>query len=140
MGHTLRHLLTNRLLLYFADFRFGKEKNFRSLMEELPGDRSPRSVGLCVRIDPDAFHVRQRKASPSRDVVGHERPRTEWIEIPVRALVSEEMFALAQEQFEKIKHRCLGARLSRLYWKAFWYANSAATACTAHSPTGQSTS
>ena len=45
--------------------------------------------------------LRQRKALPSRDVGGHERPRTEWIEVPVPALVSEEMFALAEEQLEK---------------------------------------
>jgi site-specific DNA recombinase len=48
--------------------------------------------------------LRQRKALPSRDVGGHERPRAEWIEIPVPALVSEEMFVLAQEQLEKNKH------------------------------------
>jgi site-specific DNA recombinase len=48
--------------------------------------------------------LRQRKALPSRDVGGHERPRAEWIEIAVPALVSEEMFALAQEQLEKNKH------------------------------------
>src|ERR1019366_6741883 len=48
--------------------------------------------------------LRQRKAFPSRDVGGHERPRAEWIEVPVPALVSEEMFALAQEQLEKNKH------------------------------------
>ena len=48
--------------------------------------------------------LRQRKALPSRDVGGHERPRAEWIEIPVPALVSEEMFALAQEQLENNKH------------------------------------
>src|SRR5471030_3031240 len=47
--------------------------------------------------------LRQRKALPSGDVGGHERPRTEWIEVPVPALVSEEMFALAQEQLEKNK-------------------------------------
>src|SRR2546430_3190105 len=47
--------------------------------------------------------LRQRKAMPSRDVGGHERPRAEWIEVPVPALVSEEMFALAQEQLEKNK-------------------------------------
>jgi site-specific DNA recombinase len=45
--------------------------------------------------------LRQRKGLPSRDSAGHERPRTEWIEVPVPALVSEEMFALAQEQLEK---------------------------------------
>ena len=47
--------------------------------------------------------LRQRKALPTRDVGGHERPRAEWVEIPVPALVSEEMFALAQEQLEKNK-------------------------------------
>ncbi len=47
--------------------------------------------------------LRQRKALPSRDVGGHERPRAEWIEVPVPALVSEEMFALPQEQLEKNK-------------------------------------
>src|SRR5438128_123008 len=47
--------------------------------------------------------LRQRKALPSRDVGGHERPRSEWIEVPVPALVTEEMFALAQEQLEKNK-------------------------------------
>ena len=45
--------------------------------------------------------LRQRKALPSRDVGGHERPRAEWIEVPVPTLVSDEMFALAQEQLEK---------------------------------------
>jgi site-specific DNA recombinase len=45
--------------------------------------------------------LRQRKGLPSRDVGGHERPRAEWIEVSVPALVSEEMFALAQEQLEK---------------------------------------
>src|ERR1043166_850059 len=47
--------------------------------------------------------LRQRKALPSREVGGHERPRAEWIEIPVPALVSDEMFALAEEQLEKNK-------------------------------------
>src|SRR6266566_5062198 len=45
--------------------------------------------------------LRQRKALPSRDVGGHERPRADWIEVPVPALVSEELFALAQEQLQK---------------------------------------
>jgi site-specific DNA recombinase len=47
--------------------------------------------------------LRQRKGLPSRDSGGHERPRTEWIEVPVPALVSEEIFALAQEQLDKNK-------------------------------------
>jgi len=52
--------------------------------------------------------LRQRKALPSRDVGGHERPRTEWIEVPVPALVSEEMFELAQEQLETNKRHSPG--------------------------------
>jgi site-specific DNA recombinase len=47
--------------------------------------------------------LRQRKGLPGRDSAGHERPRTEWIEVPVPALVSEEIFALAQEQLDKNK-------------------------------------
>jgi site-specific DNA recombinase len=45
--------------------------------------------------------LRQRKGLPNRDSAGHERPRTEWIEVPVPALVSEEVFTWAQEQLEK---------------------------------------
>jgi site-specific DNA recombinase len=37
--------------------------------------------------------------------VGHERPRDEWIEIPVPALVSEESFARAQELLQENKIR-----------------------------------
>jgi site-specific DNA recombinase len=48
--------------------------------------------------------LRQRQGVPSRDSANHERPRQEWIEIPVPALVSEETFALAQEQLESNKH------------------------------------
>ena len=47
--------------------------------------------------------LRQRQGVPSRDSAHHERPRQEWIEIPVPALVSEETFALAQEQLESNK-------------------------------------
>ena len=38
-----------------------------------------------------------------RNSANHERPRQEWIEIPVPALVTEATFALAQEQLEKNK-------------------------------------
>jgi site-specific DNA recombinase len=47
--------------------------------------------------------LRQRRGLPSRDSAGHERPRTEWIRVPVPALVGEEIFALAQEQLESNK-------------------------------------
>ena len=48
--------------------------------------------------------LRQRKGLPSRNSANHERPRQDWIEIPVQPLVSEQTFALAQEQLEKNKH------------------------------------
>jgi site-specific DNA recombinase len=40
----------------------------------------------------------------NRNSANHERPRQDWIEIPVPALVSEATFALAQEQLQKNKH------------------------------------
>jgi site-specific DNA recombinase len=47
--------------------------------------------------------LRQRQRMPSRDSANHERPREDWIEVPVPPLVSEQTFALAQEQLEKNK-------------------------------------
>ena len=47
--------------------------------------------------------LRQRQGVPRRDSAHQERPRPEGIEIPVPALVSEETFALAQEQLESNK-------------------------------------
>jgi site-specific DNA recombinase len=63
--------------------------------------------------------LRQRNGVAPRDSANHERPRQEWIEVPVPALVTEEVFALAQEQLyrtatrtskQKINYyRCLGS-------------------------------
>jgi len=47
--------------------------------------------------------LRQRNGFASRNSANHERPRQDWIEIAVPALISEEMFALAQEQLEQNK-------------------------------------
>ena len=47
--------------------------------------------------------VRQRGGPSRRYNVHYDRPPQEWIEIPVPALVSEEIFALAQEQLQKNK-------------------------------------
>jgi site-specific DNA recombinase len=71
-------------------------------------------------------------------VGGHERPRAEWIEIAVPALVSEEMFALAQEQLEKEQHHSPRRTMEPTLLQRFG-ANSAATACTAHPRTRPST-
>ena len=47
--------------------------------------------------------LRERNGLCSRNSANHEKPRQEWIEIPVPALVSEETFALAQEQLVQNK-------------------------------------
>src|SRR6202048_3917627 len=49
--------------------------------------------------------LRRRGAIVSSNSIGHERPREEWIEIPVPALVSEDSFARAQELLEQNKIR-----------------------------------
>ena len=48
--------------------------------------------------------LRQRNGIANRNSANHERPRSEWIEVPVPALVGEETFALAQEQLTKNQH------------------------------------
>jgi site-specific DNA recombinase len=48
---------------------------------------------------------RRRGVTVPSTTVGHERPREEWIEIPVPALVSEESFARAQELLQQNKIR-----------------------------------
>jgi site-specific DNA recombinase len=48
---------------------------------------------------------RRRGVTTPSMTAGHERPREEWIEIPVPALVSEESFARAQELLRENKIR-----------------------------------
>jgi site-specific DNA recombinase len=48
--------------------------------------------------------LRQRSGVASRDSASHERPRQDWIEVPVPALVTEEVFSLAQEQLQNNAH------------------------------------
>jgi site-specific DNA recombinase len=47
--------------------------------------------------------LRQRNGMTNRNSANHERPHQDWIEIAVPALISEEVFTLAQEQLEKNK-------------------------------------
>ena len=49
--------------------------------------------------------LRQRGGVASATTGGHERPRGDWIEIPVPAIVSEETFALAEERLALNKAR-----------------------------------
>jgi site-specific DNA recombinase len=49
--------------------------------------------------------LRLRGGLSKRNSAGHERPREEWIEIPVPALVTEESFARAQELLQENKIR-----------------------------------
>src|ERR1700688_4280893 len=65
---------------------------------------------LCVataRLSPRTqMRPQRRRGIPTpSDTAGHQRPREEWIEIPVRALVSEESFARAQELLSHNKIR-----------------------------------
>src|SRR5271167_1474939 len=60
-------------------------------------------TGLQPRPQSTRF-LRQRNRLPHRDTVNQERPRNEWIEVNVPALVEESVFALAQEQLQKNKH------------------------------------
>jgi site-specific DNA recombinase len=47
--------------------------------------------------------IRLRGGIASRDSASHERPRDEWIEIPVLAIITEEIFALAAERLQANK-------------------------------------
>jgi site-specific DNA recombinase len=59
---------------------------------------------LCPRSDRRMYRqVRLRGGSLPRRNAQQERPREDWIEIPVPALISEQTFALAQQQLEKNK-------------------------------------
>ena len=49
--------------------------------------------------------LRLRGGLASRDSAAHERPRADWIEIPVPVLMSEESFARAQELLQENKIR-----------------------------------
>ncbi len=48
---------------------------------------------------------RRRGVTISSSTASHERPREEWIEIPVPALVTEESFARAQELLQENRIR-----------------------------------
>jgi site-specific DNA recombinase len=47
--------------------------------------------------------LRQRGGFASRNSASHEQPKTQWIEIPVPAIVSEEIFEMAEELLERNK-------------------------------------
>ncbi|MGY3614063.1 recombinase family protein [Bradyrhizobium sp. USDA 10063] len=49
--------------------------------------------------------LRLRGGISKRNSAGHERPREEWVEIPVPALITEESFARAQELLQQNKIR-----------------------------------
>jgi site-specific DNA recombinase len=48
--------------------------------------------------------IRLRGGVAPRNSASHERPRADWIAIPVPALVSEDTFALAAERLEANKN------------------------------------
>ena len=61
--------------------------------------------------------LRQRNGIANRNSANHERPRSEWIEVPVPALVGEETFALAQEQLTKNQHHSPRRTIEPTLWQ-----------------------
>jgi len=55
----------------------------------------------CARGSASPDRCDNQTESSVETVANHERPRQEWIEVPVPPLVSEEVFALAQEPLQK---------------------------------------
>jgi hypothetical protein len=74
--------------------------------------------------------LRQRQGIASRDSANHERPRGDWIKVPVPPLLSEEMFALAQEQLEQNKHHSPRRTIEATLLQGCWYVNNVAMLCT----------
>ena len=65
--------------------------------------------------------LRQRGGIAKRNSAGHERPRQEWIEIPVPSIISETTFALAGEKLAQNKlwskrHTTTPSLLQGLVW------------------------
>ena len=72
-----------------------------------PAYRGPACFGkTCISARTRVMRPQRRRgvSTPSL-TASHERPRQEWIEIPVPALVSEESFARAQELLQENKTR-----------------------------------
>jgi site-specific DNA recombinase len=63
---------------------------------------------------------------------GHERPREEWIEIAVPALVSEDSFARAQESFRRTRYDHAAAPSSQVLCRGWSVVRSAATPSRVH--------
>ena len=63
--------------------------------------------------------LRLRGGITSRNSANHERPREEWIEIPVPALITEETFARAQELLHENRSARGAARSSRASCKVW---------------------
>ena len=73
--------------------------------------------------------LRRRGGFAARDSANHERPREDWIEIPVPPLVSAESFDLAQELLVRNKRIRDGAPSSRACCRACWCARAAVMRC-----------
>jgi site-specific DNA recombinase len=73
--------------------------------------------------------LRVRGGMATRDSANHERPREEWIEIPVPALIDEPLFARAQELLQENKVRAQRRTVAPSLVQGLV---SAATHCRAH--------
>jgi site-specific DNA recombinase len=75
---------------------------------------------------------RRRAVTTPSMTTGHERPREEWIEIPVPALVSEESFARAQELSGRTGYALVGAPSRQGLFRGWSAVRSAATRSREH--------
>jgi hypothetical protein len=97
----------------------------------IPGQSLLRQDGIAAATAHYAA-VAAAAGSGTRDSANHERPREDWIEVSVPALVSEEIFALALEQLEKNKHHAPRRTIEPTPCRGCWNVNSVAMLCTGH--------
>ena len=71
--------------------------------------------------------LRLRGGAASRDSANHERPREEWMEIPVPAIVDESTFARAQELLHENKVHARRRTVDRASCRGWSVARNAAT-------------
>jgi site-specific DNA recombinase len=65
--------------------------------------------------------LRRRGGFSPRSSSNRERPREEWIGIPLPAIVTDETFALAQERLENNKRLSPGVPSNLLFCRACWF-------------------
>src|SRR5260370_5644508 len=92
--------------------RTGKTRWERSVVWAMMGNRAYEGKACYGKTEQSPRQritrpLRQKNGIANRTNCHRERPRADWIEVCVPALVRKETFALAQEQLTKNKHHSL---------------------------------